>query len=339
MKNITLLALTLLNLIIRPTGYGIARNNPPDYYLSITVSMWEEHSHSESGIAVAGYCYDLESGKIEQVEATVEYSSQYPLSVYDKAANTLYYSERIEDESGWHGDQLFSYNLSTREKKQLTENIFAINYIIPVSDKVYIAAIKRGEREIHVMYYSLSEEKLVESNIDSGLFFELLSYDPVSGGLFGAAYRYSEYKEALEEANEGFGHKYIAPDYYIYDFSKDFLNPELILKTDRNLIQRLCYSKEYGLFFTQADSIPYWEPDYYSYFMDVNGKTLTSAVNIDSILYLNEFICLYKGVFYFVGVNEQDVRGIYKYSIADENIELVFASEDGYINGFVMLKK
>ena len=109
------------------------------------------------------------------------------------------------------------------------------------------------------------------------------------------------------------------------------------MKTDRNLIQRLCYSNEHGLFFTQADSIPYWEPDYFSFFMDVNDKSLTSAPIIDKIIYLNEFICLYKDSFYFIGVNEQDIRGIYKYNIKTEKLDLVFSHENGYINGFVML--
>ena len=157
-----------------------------NYYLSITLSMEDEKSDTESGIIIANYIYDLKSDNIEKVETVIDYSSQYPLAVYNKYSNTIYYSERVYNENKY-GDQLFSFNITTNEKEQLTDNLFAINYIIPTTNGIYIAAVKIGMNEIQVMYYSLNDKKLVESNVDSGLFFELLTYDPISGGVFGAA--------------------------------------------------------------------------------------------------------------------------------------------------------
>jgi len=60
-------------------------------------------------------------------------------------------------------------------------------------------------------------------------------------------------------------------------------------------------------------------------------------MDIDHIMYINEFIYLYNNAFYFLGINEQDIRGIYKYDISTEILELIFYPDDGNINSFVML--
>lgn len=313
-------------------------NNLPlagaESYLSITCAREDEDAHTESGIIIENYCYDLASGKIDMVEVSVDYTSQYPLFVYDKRKNVAYYSEQTMND-GIYGDQLFSLDLNTNETRQLTDNLFAINYIIPADERVYLAAVTKSQREIHAMYYSLTDDILVESNLDSGLFFDLLTYDPASKSLFGAAYFWTDSLAAMENSIDG---KSIPPNYYIYDFTNDFINPELIFKTDHQLIHRFCYDENHGLFFTLADSQPYWEPEFLSQFLDVKDKTLKPAMNLDSMIYLNRSIYMYEGSFYFIGVNEQDIRGIYKYNIVSDIFELVFSPDEGFINGFVMLQ-
>lgn len=343
MKKTLIIASSLISLIILSSCSNFNKENislreESEYYFSISVAEEEQNTNNESGIIIENYCYDLESNITEKVETALGYSSQYPLSVYDKDTNTIYYSQRI-DIGNSHGDQLFSYNLDTNKTEQLTENLFAINYIIPIGEKVYIAAVKKGknERNIHVMYYSLNEKKLVEAGIDSNLFFELFTFDPVSGNIFGAAYRGDEDRAALDEEDQRLGKKYLPPDYYVYNFTNDFANPQLMIKTDRKLIRRFCYTPDQQLFFTQADGLPIDEPNYLSQTLDINDKTLKPATDIDNIMYSNNFIYSYKDSLYFLGVNEKDIRGIYKFNIITEELELIFSSDKGNINGFVML--
>jgi len=56
-------------------------------YLSITLAKEVENTQTESGIIIVNYCYDLDTGKIEEIETSVDYTSQFPLSVYDKIGN------------------------------------------------------------------------------------------------------------------------------------------------------------------------------------------------------------------------------------------------------------
>ena len=53
---------------------------------------------------------DAANKNVEKV-AQINYTSQYPLSVYDKKHDIVYYSARVDD-NDTKGDQLFSYDIS-----------------------------------------------------------------------------------------------------------------------------------------------------------------------------------------------------------------------------------
>lgn len=315
------------------------KQGPGNYYLSITIPFEDENATVESGISIASYTYDLKAENIEETDIAIDYTSQYPLGVYSKGKNTIYYSERVYNDKGKYGDELFSYNLDTKETKQLTTSIYAINDIIPTTDKIYLVAKKRQTRQLHIMYYSLTENKLIEPNLDSDFNFELVSYDPISESLFGAAFLKSEGELAMDISNTN-QTMYIPPDYYIYDFSEDFLNPSLVVKTDKKSIRRLCYSKEYGLFFTEVDRlIIEGNAEFASYTWDRKSKELTPEKNIDELMYIGDTLCAYQDSLYFRGVGSDDTWGIFQYNRKTEEVKRIFSPEEGFMNGFVMLSE
>ena len=57
------------------------------------------------------------------------YNAQYPLGVYSKDKQRIYYSAKSED---GRGDQLWEYDIETEERAQLTDGIYGMNYIVPV---------------------------------------------------------------------------------------------------------------------------------------------------------------------------------------------------------------
>lgn len=106
--------------------------NGQDTYISFTLTF-EEDGQLLSEV----YYFNLEDEEVHQV-AVVPYTSQYPLTVYEKKTDLVYYTARIESE---HKDEVYAYSPSTKKTKQLTDSVFAISYIIPYGDHIFLAAV------------------------------------------------------------------------------------------------------------------------------------------------------------------------------------------------------
>ena len=79
------------------------------------------------------YHLDISSDKVTK-RGIVPYFSQYPLAVFSESKNKIFFSMRAVE---FNPDQLCEYDLETKEKKELTKDIFAINYIVPYKDSIY----------------------------------------------------------------------------------------------------------------------------------------------------------------------------------------------------------
>ncbi len=99
-------------------------------YLSITESYYT--GTSETDIGNQCIIYDLQTQKIVH-KGSVDYTSAYPLTAYSKNFDDIFFSA----DSG-HGDQVYQY--SNNQNIQLTDKFYAINYIIPCGNKLFVAA-------------------------------------------------------------------------------------------------------------------------------------------------------------------------------------------------------
>ena len=99
-------------------------------YLSITESYYTDTS--ETGIGSQCIIYDLQTKKFVH-KGSVDYTSAYPLAAYSKNFDDIFFSA----DSG-HGDQVYQY--SNNQNIQLTDKFYAINYIIPCGNKLFVAA-------------------------------------------------------------------------------------------------------------------------------------------------------------------------------------------------------
>lgn len=101
-------------------------------YISITSS----EEDSETGeITTTISLYDIKSKKIEDIYS-FEYSAQYPLGCYDKKMKTVYFTKRVQNPEN-AGDQICMVDLETSNVKQLTTELFAVNYILPDENDVF----------------------------------------------------------------------------------------------------------------------------------------------------------------------------------------------------------
>lgn len=103
----------------------------------------------------------------------IPYTSQYPLTVYSYSENALYYTHRREGEGD---DEIYRKDLTTGETECLTDTLFAVNYIFPFKDKVYIAAVEKGTRTIGLFKYQNGKlQRLLE---DKDAFVWQVNYNP-----------------------------------------------------------------------------------------------------------------------------------------------------------------
>ena len=105
------------------------------------------------------------------------YNAQYPLGVYSRENNKMYYSAKA---ANGHGDQLWEYDIETEKRTQLTDGIYAINYIVPIGNNIYLVAwcYDNEYRAINFYRYDI-ESKILELLKDDPAFnVGVLSYSP-----------------------------------------------------------------------------------------------------------------------------------------------------------------
>lgn len=161
-------------------------------YISFSVKT---ESKDDDAMKILTYEYSLENEKA-QLMATLPFNSQYSLSVYDKENNCVYYSYRDETQC----DQLYRYDIENKKSTKLTEDLFAINYIIPVDDSVYLGAVYKDRREVTLLKYE--NGKLSSLLDDDDLFVQNMSYNPDTQRIVFNTYSNSEAEKRFEEYND-----------------------------------------------------------------------------------------------------------------------------------------
>lgn len=161
-------------------------------YISFSV---KSESKDDDAMKIFTYEYSLENEKA-QLMATLPFNSQYSLSVYDKENKCVYYSYRDETQC----DQLYRYDIENKKSTKLTEDLFAINYIIPVDDSVYLGAVYKDRREVTLLKYE--NGKLSSLLDDDDLFVQNLSYNPDTQKIVFNTYSNSEAEKRFEEYND-----------------------------------------------------------------------------------------------------------------------------------------
>lgn len=158
-------------------------------YISFLVTSEDERNHS---LNTRTFEYSFEMQQIN-LKSTLPYYAQYPLSVYDMDNDCIYYSHRDESQC----DQLYQYNLNTKKNIKLTNNLFAINYIFPIEDSVYLGAVYKNKRVITLLKYENGELTQLLENDD--LFVQNINYNPDTHMIVFNTYSNTEAEKRFEE--------------------------------------------------------------------------------------------------------------------------------------------
>ncbi|MDR0880481.1 MAG: hypothetical protein LBN09_07250 [Clostridioides sp.] len=330
-------------------------------YLSITATSYDNGKDPDGGMTTSTYIYDLETKKLENKRAgAVEYTSQYPLSVYDKSNNTIYYT--ASDESGKR-DEVFSYNLGTMERKQLTTELFAVNYILPYKDNILIVGVKRFERELKPFLLDKSTNKLNSLKTPEGFDCWTAHYNPITKKTILQGWIQSERERLTSEF--GYDKKklkdsgYKLPKTYFYELVDNELKLyfEDIYRETENISTDLSGNIIYADYsYKDIHKIPdghirtwyTWRKgsDKVPAKTDLFSEGSTSDYPSEEITYVSkEFYYLNENTIIFLGYprdKNEDSYGIYAYDIKKNEYKTIIESEEelgGYINNFTLLSK
>lgn len=192
-KSNKLIYILVIFLVVSVTG---CQNKPEEIsasgkYISYTVTA----ENDDKSLEMITFAYDLDDDSNIGV-SKMEYNAQYPLTAYDKKNNKVYYSSRIDD-----ADNLFELDLKTGGTKQLTDSLFAINYIIPVDNELYLVAVENGVRAMGL--FKLVNNKLERILDDVDAFVWKVNYNPDLQTLVFNTYSQSELDKKMEEPDDG----------------------------------------------------------------------------------------------------------------------------------------
>ena len=162
------------------------------------------------------YQFNLSDEKVIKI-AEIPYTSQYPLTVYNKKNDIVYYTAK--DNSG-NFDQIFSYNVKTKKITQLTDSFYAINYIIPFDSQIFIAGASKNKDNIVVTpyIYDLENNELKDIGWDNDFNISLVNFNPDSNEFIVSGYSLSKNLENI--TNQQNNIPYIEPTNYIFSINK-----------------------------------------------------------------------------------------------------------------------
>lgn len=139
-RFLSIIAIVLVCIVLL-TIFIINRDTTIDNYISITNS---EENIDTGKITTKIMVYDIKTKTTDEV-FQFEYSSQYPLGYYDAKTKSVYYTKRTSIDENI-GDNIFVFDLKASKERQLTNDLFAVNYIISDGDKVFFVGRPNGSQ-------------------------------------------------------------------------------------------------------------------------------------------------------------------------------------------------
>lgn len=115
-------------------SYLYWHQTPKKEYLQIVTLNYRNGIDTSHGITMALFAYDIAEKKANLI-ADLPVDPTYPVAYYDRKRNCVFYSD---DKIGAGYDNLFQYDLDTKESKQITFGKNEFNDMFVVNDKLYL---------------------------------------------------------------------------------------------------------------------------------------------------------------------------------------------------------
>lgn len=316
--------------------------NKEDYYISMTVMEDRDNDR-----ITCTYCYDFSTGKCWKVWEN-NCVAQYSIMTYDWKNNKVYYMENEGmDENGHLGcDSICAHDLSTGSDEVLTDDFYAINYLIPAEDKLNIIAVARNERPVSLFQYD-NKTKEVEraEELDKDLTVWHVSYSPVTNKAAIAGYLEADMTKKMDEANERAAaindiSPIMSAGRYVYT-SDDGLTTLDFQFEDEYAIDKFAITPKGKLYYTQSECETNEKPPELWYKYSAGDDILCESYfrKIEGIHIYSHYAVFMDDIHLYCLGYIDDKKAIYCCNVEDGTIEEVVSLENGDINNFVILKK
>lgn len=188
-----------------------------DVYITITENTFNEDELSSIVGQIA------EKNKIQHI-LTLKHNAQYSLAYYDKISKKVYYMDN-EYKKRHGGDQLFCYDMVSRENRQITKGLFGANYIIPVNtNKVFMVVTKKNTHTLGPVYVDVNSGKIIDIKCDDDLFVNVATKDNGKGELYISGYSNNEDYEKLDKCNSTDEKQMYGIDNTVYKVQDNHIN-------------------------------------------------------------------------------------------------------------------
>lgn len=257
----------------------------------------------------------------------------YALGVYDEKTNAVYYSNENNNNSFERrykgGDQIYVHNLSTGSDTKLTDDLIAVNEIIPVDNAIFIlVARQRNPNSLVMGKIDLSDGGIHYWDEADTASTRILSIDRVQKRLYVAIY------DEEEEYAANLANSSVPPTHTIYSYDYNLGDRREILRAENKLI-RSVYITDNMMLYSADDAIT----------PDGTIHTLTQLIDLDTMEVLFETDesfpetgCLSadaKGAYFLSTIG--DFEGICYYDFATKKSTPVVKSDFGSIANFQMM--
>ena len=339
-----------LLLISLPAGAcGSPKPEPqePNAYLSITVTRRNNGFNAEDGLTSTVYVYDIAREELSEAGEFV-YTAQYPLRVYSRGDNVLYYTA----DDGTSNDQLFCRDLTDGSTYRLTSNLCAVNYIIPAEEQVIAVAVSRRERNLTPYVFDKATNEVTRVQVYKDLTIKEYGFEPQTGRLLVSGFLEEENRREVTEFNEYLAENgldlwdvpFTPSDSYIFELVDGYkCSEQRMFVEDHEIYGGILLDSEDRLFLQLSQSAPAAEivPTTKTYQYDMAAEQLTETETFAELPLRVSRFEYFNGCFYILGsgaegYEEEYERGIYRYNPADGEIKEIICNEwpATYINNF-----
>lgn len=345
--------LLLLILICLLTGGCKKDKNPvkeEKAYLSISVTYDNNGVNSSNGMTTKVIAYDIQTDNVQLIDE-VEYTSQYPLTVYDANTQTIFYSADDNKKK----DQLYSKSLTTGKIEKLTDSLFAINNIIPTDKFVVLNAVAHDETILKPYIINRSTGEVTKVEIYKDFSVNHINLNPLTKRLFVGGFLSSEDYGRVMEFNDFLNESKLeieeAPftlaDGYLFELTENYQVPNLLLKTQQQGVEKGIPSDDNGNVYVELSSngvMARLRPITESKIYNQQTKKLEDADTLDGLNLYASYYTIYNNEAYILGsaLKEEEYsiypRAIYRYNLTDKTLTKIFQVDDfSFINNFVLL--
>ncbi|WP_312908358.1 hypothetical protein [Tissierella praeacuta] len=139
-RNTKMIFVLLISLMVNSSCQIKEKSEIPKEYLQIIGTKYNNKMNEKDGVSAILYEYDVDEKKVISFEELGEVAL-YPVGYKDYKNNKVYYSG---SNNGLY-DNLYEYDLNTKNKKQLTEGKFVFNDMYIIGDEIFVTAAAEGK--------------------------------------------------------------------------------------------------------------------------------------------------------------------------------------------------